>query len=73
MDYELTRGHQSNVSGIKPTQDNHFDSNLSLIKDGDVIPEKDIKVEVDNLLRKDISDFFSGQRIRRRPLQCTQK
>ena len=58
MDYELTRGHQSNVSGIKPTQDNHFDSNLSLIKDGDVIPEKDIKVEVDNLLRKDISDFF---------------
>ncbi len=57
-EYELTRGHQSNVSGTKPTQDNHFTSNLSLIKGGDVIPEKNIKVEIDNLLRKDISDFF---------------
>lgn len=58
LEYELTRGHQSNLSGSKPTQDNHFSSNLSLIKDGDLVPEKNIKVEIDNLLRKDISDFF---------------
>jgi len=58
IEYELLRGHKSNLSKGSPSEDSHFASNLSLIKDGDIIKEKDIKVEIDNLIRKDISDFF---------------
>jgi len=58
IEYELLRGHKSNLSKGSPTEDSHFSSSLSLNKDGDIIKEKDIKVEIDNLIRKDISDFF---------------
>ena len=58
IEYELLRGHKSNLSKGSPLEDNHFSSSLSLIKDGDIIKEKDIKTEIDNLIRKDISDFF---------------
>ena len=57
--YELTRRHQSTTSStVKPTEDNHFKESLSLIKDGDVIEEKNIPYEIEDIARKEISDFF---------------
>jgi DNA sulfur modification protein DndD len=58
IEYELFRGHKSNLSKGQPTEDNHFESSLTLVKDGDVIKEKDIKIEIDNLIRKEIAEFF---------------
>lgn len=58
VEYELIRGHKSNLTKGKPLLDQNFTSSLHLLKNGDAVNPKDIKVEIDNLIRKDISDFF---------------